>query len=144
MSYSEKLKDPRWQKKRLEIFERDGFLCQNCFSKTKTLHVHHKYYLPVENPWEYPDSALVTLCEECHEQEGELGGMKTLFIHKWCDAGLLNVDMEGISFYIGQMKLNRSQIKELFIFLSQEDFAAEIIQKLTEYRKRPIENDLEF
>jgi len=24
-AYSEKLKDPRWQKKRLEVFQRDGF-----------------------------------------------------------------------------------------------------------------------
>ena len=25
MSYSDKLKDPRWQRKRLEIFERDNW-----------------------------------------------------------------------------------------------------------------------
>jgi hypothetical protein len=30
MKYSDKLKDPRWQKKRLEVFERDGWCCQCC------------------------------------------------------------------------------------------------------------------
>lgn len=28
--YAKKLMDPRWQKKRLEIFKRDGWKCQNC------------------------------------------------------------------------------------------------------------------
>jgi hypothetical protein len=26
MKYAEKLKDPRWQKKRLEVFQRDDFI----------------------------------------------------------------------------------------------------------------------
>lgn len=68
-AYAAKLKDPRWQKKRLMILDRDGWECQTCEDTTKTLHVHHKYYLPDHDPWDYPDSALVTLCEECHEIE---------------------------------------------------------------------------
>jgi len=28
LTYSEKLKDPRWQKKRLEILSRDNFTCE--------------------------------------------------------------------------------------------------------------------
>src|SRR5574343_1912473 len=65
--YFEKLKDPRWQKKRLEIMERDLFSCQNCFETTKTLNVHHKYYEKGRDIWDYPDESLVTLCEECHQ-----------------------------------------------------------------------------
>jgi transposase len=65
MSYSEKLKDPRWQKKRLEVFERDKFQCQACDSKDKTLHVHHLKY--EGEPWESPMEYLETLCEDCHE-----------------------------------------------------------------------------
>lgn len=38
--YLEKLKDPRWQKRRLEIFQRDEFTCQVCFDTESTLHVH--------------------------------------------------------------------------------------------------------
>lgn len=64
--YFEKLKDPRWQKKRLEIFERDGWRCKECYSKEKTLHVHHLFYLKGKEPWEIPNGFLVTLCEDCH------------------------------------------------------------------------------
>lgn len=71
MNYSEKLKDPRWQKKRLEIFERDSFCCQKCLSEDKTLHVHHKKYQHGKEPWEYDDKWLVTLCEDCHTFETE-------------------------------------------------------------------------
>jgi hypothetical protein len=68
--YSKKLKDPRWQKKRLEIFERDNWECQCCSDKEHPLHVHHRRYLPKRDPWDYPDKLLVTLCEDCHEMEG--------------------------------------------------------------------------
>ena len=69
--YLEKLKDPRWQKKRLEIFERDGWACASCDDKNNTLVCHHRYYLPGKEPWDYPEDALVTLCEDCHEGETE-------------------------------------------------------------------------
>lgn len=44
MTYYEMLKDPRWQKKRLEIMERDEFACRDCGDKESTLNVHHTYY----------------------------------------------------------------------------------------------------
>ena len=66
-SYSEKLSDPRWQKKRLEIMQRDGFKCINCQSTEKTLNVHHVVYQRGLEPWEYGQS-LITLCEECHAE----------------------------------------------------------------------------
>jgi len=65
-SYYEKLKDPRWQKKRLEIFERDEFLCCCCFSEDKTLSVHHGYYEFGKEPWEHENETMYTLCEDCH------------------------------------------------------------------------------
>jgi hypothetical protein len=64
--YFEKLKDPRWQKKRLEILERDGWRCKECAEDTKTLHVHHLLYQKGMEPWEIPNGFLVTLCEDCH------------------------------------------------------------------------------
>ena len=67
--YQQKLLDPRWQKKRLDIFERDEWCCQKCFDGTATLHVHHRYYTRDANPWDYPMEALITLCEACHEEE---------------------------------------------------------------------------
>jgi hypothetical protein len=69
-TYAEKLKDPRWQKKRLEIFERDKWTCQRCGGESKTLCVHHLAYHG--EPWEAPDSELVTMCEDCHEAETAL------------------------------------------------------------------------
>ena len=68
-SYAEKLKDPRWQKKRLEIFERDSWKCQACGATEIMLCVHHRYYNKNAEPWEYHNDALVTLCELCHETE---------------------------------------------------------------------------
>jgi len=44
MSYQEKLKDPRWQKKRLEILQRDGWKCKWCGEEKQTLHIHHLKY----------------------------------------------------------------------------------------------------
>lgn len=65
MTYSEKLKDPRWQKKRLEIFNRDDWTCQKCKATDKTLVVHHLKYSG--EPWEIENEYLKTLCESCHE-----------------------------------------------------------------------------
>ncbi len=65
-TYAELLKDPRWQKKRLEILQRDAWTCTNCGDKDKTLHVHHRYYRYGKNPWEYDEDAYQTLCEPCH------------------------------------------------------------------------------
>lgn len=68
-TYAEKLKDPRWQKKRLEILERDNWTCQYCGNKDTTLHVHHREYRDNLEPWEYPNIDLITLCELCHKKE---------------------------------------------------------------------------
>ena len=66
MSYTELLKDPRWQKKRLEILEAAEWECENCGDKGKTLHVHHKRYRAGAMPWEYERDDLEVLCERCH------------------------------------------------------------------------------
>lgn len=67
MTYSEKLRDPRWQKRRLDILNRDAWTCRECQRKDRPLHVHHCYYISGRDPWEYEDSVFLTLCEECHE-----------------------------------------------------------------------------
>jgi hypothetical protein len=66
MSYQEKLKDPRWQKKRLEILQRDKWTCRFCGEKEKTLHVHHLFYFKDRDPWDIDNGFLLTLCEDCH------------------------------------------------------------------------------
>jgi broad specificity phosphatase PhoE len=71
-TYSERLKDPRWQRRRLEILQRADFSCEKCEAKDKTLHVHHKLYRKGAMPWEYADHELISLCEDCHESWHEL------------------------------------------------------------------------
>ena len=65
--YQKKLLDPRWQKKRLEIFNRDNFTCRNCDCSTDTLHVHHISYQKKKNPWEVNNDCLITTCYLCHD-----------------------------------------------------------------------------
>ncbi len=67
-SYWQKLRDPRWQKRRLEIMDRDGFSCRMCGNDRDTLNVHHLAYQRDGEPWETHDDLLVTLCESCHEE----------------------------------------------------------------------------
>lgn len=70
-TYYEKLRSPQWQKKRLEIMQRDEFTCQQCFDKDTTLNVHHKNYTKGAEPWEYEDDNFITLCECCHKVNHE-------------------------------------------------------------------------
>ncbi len=55
----------KWAEKRIRVFKRDGYKCQKC-GANKGLNCHHTYYTFGKKPWEYPLSALLTLCKECH------------------------------------------------------------------------------
>lgn len=79
MDYKEQLKHPNWQKKRLEIMQRDHFKCRVCKSEDKQLQIHHLYYLPKTKIWEYDNEGMVTVCKEHHEQlTHELGKLSGL------------------------------------------------------------------
>lgn len=96
--YAEKLRDPRWQKKRLEVMERDGFTCQNCGDKESTLNVHHWYYAAGNDPWDYPDEALATLCEDCHDT---IESLKVRFLSSLAESDWGNGYEEQIRLAIG-------------------------------------------
>lgn len=77
-TYAALLQDPRWQKLRLEIFQRDGWRCtgeirvegtamrcRNGLDDGVSLHVHHLKYT-ADFPWLEPPVNLVTFCESCH------------------------------------------------------------------------------
>lgn len=93
--YSDKLKDPRWQRKRLEIMRRDGFACRLCSATEKTLHVHHLWYIRGREPWDYLDSSLITLCLDCHEEEHASGAIDLIRALKL--AGATNSDLMHIT-----------------------------------------------
>jgi 5-methylcytosine-specific restriction endonuclease McrA len=68
MTYAEQLKSPKWQKKRLEILERDNFKCITCRTKDKQLSVHHIFYLKGIQIYDYPNEFYITLCNDCHDE----------------------------------------------------------------------------
>lgn len=76
MTYQDQIKSPLWQKKRLEIMEKDNFTCQICGDKETTLNVHHLHYKQGNLIHEYDDKCLITLCENCHKNEYDWQNMK--------------------------------------------------------------------
>lgn len=123
MEYADKLKDPRWQKKRLLIFERDNWTCQSCGDSTSTLHIHHLKYLQWNEPWEYEDHYLITYCHKCHESEHLIGEVTRESLFEVIDANKiffkplaqLTVLIEDYPAFYGRLKdfLNQSMIDYL-------------------------------
>ncbi len=68
-SYKALLRDPRWQRKRLEVMQRAHFRCERCGNPNLTLNVHHQVYRSGAKPWEYADQELECICEACHQLE---------------------------------------------------------------------------
>jgi hypothetical protein len=112
MNYSEKLKDPRWQKKRLEIFQRDNFECQHCHETSITLNIHHLKYIKGNNPWEYDNKYLLTLCEDCHEidyqyrKEAEQNILDSFALGKFC--------VDELNIAAGYILDHAEELKQLF------------------------------
>jgi 5-methylcytosine-specific restriction endonuclease McrA len=63
-AYSDKLKNPKWQRRRLEVMSRDKFACTLCKDIESELQVHHLAYF--KEPWNAPSGFLATLCCHCH------------------------------------------------------------------------------
>lgn len=106
MKYSEKLKDPRWQKKRLEIFERDEFSCRQCCDDKSTICVHHLRYISGIEPWEYPDHLLITLCEDCHNVEYEcMKKSADSLIEQIKDQGFLSGSVETLAYAFNGLRM---------------------------------------
>lgn len=64
--YAKALQHPKWQKKRLRVFNRDKWRCRECGDTETTLHVHHKKYTK-RYPWNELMKNLITLCSKCHK-----------------------------------------------------------------------------
>jgi 5-methylcytosine-specific restriction endonuclease McrA len=98
VTYQEKLKDPRWQKKRLKILERDSWCCQICHDGNSSLNIHHLQYQKGLDPWEYEDDKLLTICEAHHE---------FITVHKIPEC-LIKL------WIVSKSKLDSSRLSELF------------------------------
>ena len=77
MTYSEKLKDPRWAKFRALYFidyeRREGpfkeiVRCETCGCDAGNWHLHHKRYDKDREPWEYSFQDVALICKECHDE----------------------------------------------------------------------------
>ena len=96
------LSHPDWQKKRLEVMQRDSFTCRDCNSKDKELHVHHLYYVQGKKPQDYPLSAYKTLCFQCHELEEEnlrLVGGALINMYRGMGASAKEINVFAIAVY---------------------------------------------
>jgi len=71
-TYLEQIRDPRWQRKRLEILNAANFKCENCGSVNNELNVHHSAYLKGQPAWEHPVELLHCLCRPCHKERQQI------------------------------------------------------------------------
>lgn len=67
--YEEKRRSPKWQKKRLELFQKANWKCSICSDEENELHVHHLHYKNGREPWEYEDKELLVVCSKCHKEK---------------------------------------------------------------------------
>lgn len=105
-SYAQLLRHPKWQKKRLEIMQRDNFSCRFCFDTESTLNVHHDNYWPGHLPWEYPDNIFYTLCEACHvlcdNKDCPRHEFKEILVSRYCYGTLT---MEAVDYLFARHQL---------------------------------------
>ncbi len=59
MTYQEQLRDPRWQRRRLQILNAADFKCEDC-------EAHHCCYIRGLMAWEYGIELLMCVCDSCH------------------------------------------------------------------------------
>lgn len=149
LTYSDKLKDPRWQKKRLEILGRDNFSCQSCLDDKSTLHVHHKVYMDGD-PWDIPNEYLITLCEDCHQRETENIQDCVSALNRAVKTQFLSNDIQTLSvaFYSIKMVHQTDVVTSaLEYWLSDVDKMKQLVKEYFEYLKSKSElsgDDLPF
>lgn len=124
-SYGQKLRDPRWQMKRLEVLKRDNATCQMCGDKETELHVHHKSYHG--NPWDAPDEELQTLCKHCHAAISKAFNSDTAIhgVIKSADREFLFITYEEAGGQVGLAILRNDEPKPTWLI----GLAAELLKK---------------
>ena len=97
-----------------------------CGSNTDTLHVHHFAYPPYgREPWEVPNSALITFCDACHEnEERHKRRVDETFARAWGYLGYSNSNKEDLF----------NQLNEI-ILMNPDDFRLKLLEFVTNYVK---------
>ena len=133
-TYSQKLLSPKWQKKRLQILNRDKFTCRLCKDDQTELHVHHLEYHKDCEPWEYENKLLITLCKHCHsevedlknESDFDFNNLKLIKFNNWTTEGvvyfiqysdhvLMRIYGKNMEFVCGyQFSSNLDKVSQLF------------------------------
>lgn len=122
-TYAEKLLDPRWQKLRLEVFQRDKFTCQKCGDSSKTLNAHHSFYRKEsDGPWDYYPYEIITLCVDCHNDEhDEMNMYREMFYSLMSQKGFgLSSDFFWLIQNLIAVELSKSKTPEKFEIAKQQ------------------------
>jgi hypothetical protein len=87
--------------------QRDNFTCQECKTTEKTLNVHHCFYKFGNDPWDYPDTSLVTLCEGCHELETvDAKAEQRLLVETLCRLGWRRTHFLALEYTLFELFIN--------------------------------------
>lgn len=115
-SYYTQLQSPKWQRRRLEIFQRDNWKCQECGSEVNTLHVHHMGYRGMA--WEAPDGALITLCIFCHQkEEGAKKEVMTKLVNSIGVNGFMSKDIQQLVDSLNSLRFDTENVKLIVEFI---------------------------
>ena len=78
MSYSEKLKNPKWDKFRSDYTEHfkirensEKVFCEWCLNEDDEIHLHHIRYKKGGGPWDSDFEDVMFLCRQCHKKYHE-------------------------------------------------------------------------
>ena len=66
-TYKQKLQSSEWRKFASRVKQQHNF-CAYCKQGDKPTQVHHLFYEPDREPWEYGTDEVLVLCAECHSK----------------------------------------------------------------------------
>jgi hypothetical protein len=147
-TYSEKLKHPKWQRKRLEIMQRDDFKCKLCNDTETMLQVHHLSY--DGEPWEVDNKELITLCEHCHAEIESLKKDHDFFDFNQVDIKKIDYENDSLLFFIryaGDIIIRYKNQKTSHGFYVDTPLITELNKmknKAIKYTRDNTTNDLDF
>jgi hypothetical protein len=95
----------QWQLLQMKICQRDNWACVNCGQSDCYLHIHFKNVESGKKPWEYPEDALVSLCEDCLAEERKLLGTALNSLSEAARSKFLASQIHDIACSMSLMKL---------------------------------------